>query len=423
MPVSGAIVVPGDKSITHRALLLAAMAPGESRIRGALTSFDARSTARVLRQLGALIGHLREGADLAVRGVGRLRRPPAALNCGNSGTTARLLMGLLAAHPFRAVLTGDSSLRRRPMRRVTEPLGRMGARFEGRDPDRLPLVVEGGALAPLTWELPVASAQVKGALLLAGAAAGVAVRLREAAGPSRDHTERLLRSLGYAIDDRGGWIVMEPTGAFQPLDLQVPGDPSSAAFLIGAAILADRGSLRLPGVGVNPTRTGFLRVLARMGAEVRQESETVRSEEPVADLVAEPARLRGVEVNAAEVPSLIDEVPILAVLASQASGSTVFRGVGELRVKESDRLSLLADNLRAVGGRATVQGDDLIVEGTGLAPRGRVRTDGDHRIAMAFAVLGTAPGASIEVDDPSAAEVSFPHFDRVLRLATGGPRR
>lgn len=416
MIVGGSVRVPGDKSITHRALLLAAMARGTSHVGGALSSLDARSSARVLRQLGADISPLRAGAVVRVEGRGRLRQPDAVLDCGNSGTTTRLLLGLLAGHRLRATLTGDASLRRRPMRRVTVPLGRMGARFDEHGGDGLPLTVRGGSLVPLRYEMPVSSAQIKSAILLAGLAGRVAVELREPHGRSRDHTERLLGAFGYGVEeDADGWVRFAPTGRIEPFDLQVPGDPSSAAFLVGAAVLAERGELRIAGVGVNPTRTGFLRVLERMGAPVRLEEETDHFGEPVADLIAAPAPLRATEVAAGEIPGLIDEIPMLAALASRASGTTIFRDVGELRVKESDRLGLIASNLRAIGAAAEVVGDDLHVEGGAGAPRGSVRTAGDHRLAMAFAVLGTLPGARIRIDDLACAAVSFPAFPATLR--------
>ncbi len=415
MKVAGTVRAPGDKSITHRALMLGALARGESHVGGALTSLDARSSARVLRQLGADISPLREGDSLRLRGRGRLRAPDTTLNCGNSGTTTRLLLGMLAGHRFRARLTGDASLRRRPMRRVTLPLGRMGARFEEHGGDGLPLTVRGGALRPLRYEMPVSSAQIKSALLLAGVVGGVPVDLREPAGRSRDHTERMLRAFGYAVEERNGWIEFRPGGRIEPFDIQVPGDPSSAAFLVCAAALAEAGELRIAGVGVNPTRIGFLRVLERMGATVRQETGDTSFGEPVADLVVGPAPLRSTEVQAGEIPGLIDEIPMLAVLASRAAGETVCRDVGELRVKESDRLGLIADNIRAVGGKAEVRGDDLYVEGVEHPPRGRVRTAGDHRIAMAFAVLGTLPGARVAIDDLACAAVSFPGFPEALR--------
>ncbi|HET9041433.1 MAG TPA: 3-phosphoshikimate 1-carboxyvinyltransferase [Gemmatimonadales bacterium] len=415
MIVGGAVRVPGDKSITHRALLLGALARGQSHIGGALTSLDARSSARVLRQLGADISPLRPASVVSIAGRSRLRRPEGTLDCGNSGTTTRLLLGLLAGHAFSATLTGDASLRRRPMRRVTVPLARMGARFTEHAGDGLPLTVRGGPLTSLTYEMPVSSAQIKSALLLAGLAGGVEVALREPHGRSRDHTERLLRAFGYRVDEADGWIRFVPTGRLEPFDMQVPGDPSSAAFLVGAAVLAEGGELRIAGVGVNPTRTGFLAVLRRMGAEVDVEETTEHFGEPVADLLVRPAVLRATEVAAGEIPGLIDEIPLLAVLASRAEGTTVFRQVGELRVKESDRLGLIAENLRAVGAAAEVSGDDLLVEGGSAPPRGRVRTAADHRLAMAFAVLGTVPQARIRVDDMACAAVSFPRFPETLR--------
>ena len=423
MIVGGTVRVPGDKSITHRALLLGAMARGRSHVGGALTSLDARSSARVLRQLGANISPLRPASVVSVGGQGRLRRPVATLDCGNSGTTTRLLLGLLAGHRFPATLTGDASLRRRPMRRVTVPLARMGARFTERVGDGLPLTVRGGSLAALTYELPVSSAQIKSALLLAGLAGGVEVALREPHGRSRDHTERLLRAFGYKVEEADGWVRLAPTGRLEPFEMQVPGDPSSAAFLIGAAVLAEGGELRIAGVGVNPTRVGFLAVLARMGAPVVVEDMTEHFGEPVASLVVRPAGLRATEVTPGEIPGLIDEIPLLAILASRAEGTTVFRQVGELRVKESDRLALIAENLRAVGGTAEISGDDLYVEGASRPPRGSVRSAGDHRLAMAFAVLGTVPGARVRVDDMASAAVSFPRFPETLRgLARRGRR-
>lgn len=415
MIVGGSVRVPGDKSITHRALLFAALARGSSHIGGALTSLDARSTARVLRQLGAEVGPLTPGRVVPVLGRGRLRRPEARLNCGNSGTTTRLLLGLLAAHKFAATLTGDASLRRRPMRRVAEPLARMGARFQEHGGDGLPLTIRGGALQSIHYDLPVSSAQLKSAVILAALAAGIPVSVREPHGRSRDHTERMLAGFGFTVTSHpDGRIDFVPDGRIEPFDMQVPGDPSSAAFLAGAALLAEAGELRLANVGVNPTRTGFLAVLERMGAAPALDDPRVEFGEPVADIVLRPAPLRATEVTAGEIPSLIDEIPLLAVCAARAEGTTIFREVGELRVKESDRLGLIAENLRAVGCTADVQGNDLFVTGSDHTPAGRVRTAGDHRLAMAFAVLGTVPGARIRVDDPACAAVSFPGFAETL---------
>ncbi|HET8632703.1 MAG TPA: 3-phosphoshikimate 1-carboxyvinyltransferase [Gemmatimonadales bacterium] len=421
MYVGGSVRVPGDKSITHRALMLAALAAGESVVRGALTSLDARSSARVLRQLGADVSPLRPGAEVRIRVRGRLRRPGETLHCGNAGTTARLMAGILAAQPLAVRLTGDASLRRRPMRRITVPLGQMGARFDPADADRLPFRLTGGRLRALRYDLPVSSAQVKSALLLAGACGGVDVSLREPGGLSRDHTERMLRALGFDVRTSAGRIEFRAGGTFRPFEFDVPADPSSAAFLVGAAVLADGGTLTLPGVGLNPTRTGFLSVLERMGAAIPVEDQREQMGEPVGTLLVSPAALSGTVVSASEIPGLVDEVPMLAVLAARARGETRFCSVGELRVKESDRLGLLASNLTALGQRAQVDGDDLVIEGTATPPRGRVRTDGDHRIAMAFRVLGTVAGAQVRIDDMKCADVSFPRFERVL-VSILGPR-
>lgn len=418
MIVSGSVTVPGDKSVTHRALLFGALASGRSTLEGALTSLDARSTARVLRQLGVEVSPLREGWPVQVVGPRRLVEPTQVLHCGNSGTTARLGLGLLAGRPLEATFTGDRSLRRRPMRRVTDPLEAMGARVDPARGDGLPVTIRGGRLRPLVWELPVSSAQLKSALLLAGVTGRVGVRVREPGGRSRDHTERLLRTFGYtATEGADGWLEFEPTGRVEPFSLRVPGDPSSAAFLVGAATLAEAGELRIERVGVNPTRTGFLEVLRRMGGRVGIENRAEDQGEPLADLVVRPATLRATTVAPEEIPGLIDEIPLLAVLAAraEAGGESVFEEVGELRVKESDRLELLARNLRAVGVGAEAGRNRLHVRGTSRPPRGRIVSQGDHRIAMAFAVLGTVPGARVAIDDLRCAEVSFPGFAGALR--------
>jgi 3-phosphoshikimate 1-carboxyvinyltransferase len=415
MNVAGWVRVPGDKSITHRALFLAAMARGTSYIGAPLTSLDARATASVLRRLGVMVSALAPQRVVQVTGRGKLHAPATPLDCGNSGTTARLSLGLLAAHRFSARLTGDASLRRRPMRRVTIPLGLMGARFHEHHGDGLPLDVRGARLHPLEYPMPVSSAQIKSALLLAGYAGGVAVRLKEPTGRSRDHTERMLRHFGCSVAERNGWIAFEPSFRIPAFEMQVPGDISSAAFLVGAAIMAESGELGIHGVGLNPTRTGFLAVLERMGARILVENANLEGGEPIGDLLVRPAALNATEVVPSEIPGIIDEIPLLAVLASRARGVTVFREAGELRVKESDRLSLLASNLRSVGGRAQVDGNDLLVEGTNPPPAGRVTTEGDHRLAMAFAVLGTLSGSRVKVDNLACADVSFPGFLPALR--------
>ncbi len=414
MTVQGVVRPPGDKSISHRALMLAALARGRSELSGLLTGEDVKSTARVLRQLGVAIGAVRQDR-VSVRGS-RLRSPIARLNCGNSGTTARLLLGILAGQRFAATLTGDGSLRRRPMRRVTEPLRAMGARIAAAD-DTLPVTIRGGRLHAFEYTSPVASAQVKSALLFAGLTGRVAVTVHEPYR-SRDHTERLLAHLGCDLHVRDRAVSFQPSAVSHKLpgfELAVPGDVSSAAFLVAAALLAEAGELLIANVGVNPTRTGFLVVLERMGARVERLNLSDAGGEPVADLLVRPAALRGTEVAADEVPTLVDEVPVLAVLASRASGATVFREVGELRVKESNRLELVAANLRAVGVSAEARGNDLHVEGSSRPPRGRIETARDHRLAMAFAVLGTVEGAAVALSERRSVAISYPGFFRDLK--------
>jgi 3-phosphoshikimate 1-carboxyvinyltransferase len=420
MRVNGVVRVPGDKSISHRALFVAALARGQSGLTGLLTGEDVKSTARVLRQLGVGVSAVRSDGLVTVRGA-RFRAPQAVLHCGNSGTTARLGLGAIAGHPLRARLTGDASLRRRPMGRVVEPLRSMGATFAG-DGATLPLTVRGGRLHGITYASPVASAQVKSALLLAAQAGRVPITITEP-WRSRDHTERLFVHLGLDLHENKGAIRFQPSAdGVRPFELTVPGDLSSAAFLVAAAVLAETGELLIESVGVNPTRTGFLVVLERMGAHVERLNLGAEGGEPVADLLVRPAALVGTEVLAAEIPSLVDEVPVLAVLASRATGETVFREVGELRVKESNRLGLVAANLRALGGEAEARGNDLFVRGANRPPRGRVDTAHDHRLAMAFGVLGTLPGAEVRLSERASVAVSYPGFFRALHRIGGHAR-
>jgi 3-phosphoshikimate 1-carboxyvinyltransferase len=411
--VSGDVTVPGDKSMTHRALMFSAVADGESRLRGLLPGADCRSTASVLRALGvAAPGPPADGSEIRVvgRGIGAWREPREWLDCGNSGTTARLMMGLLASRPFNATLTGDESLRSRPMRRITTPLERMGARFQELGASgTLPIEVGGGPLRPLHYASPKASAQIKSAVLLAGLGAGVPVSV----------TERMLRALGEfvktSVADGAVHVSLTPSGrALPPLDLSVPGDPSSAAFLVALALLADEGELRIRDVCVNPTRTGFFDLVARMGARLTRENQREEGGELVADLVVRPARLRGIEVGGQEVPAAIDEIPMLAVLAVRAEGETRITGAGELRVKETDRIAAVAGNLRALGVDAEELEDGLIVRGTDRPLSGAVQSFDDHRIAMAFGVLGARPENAIEIDDRAVVDVSFPGFWELL---------
>jgi 3-phosphoshikimate 1-carboxyvinyltransferase len=429
--ISAEVRVPGDKSLTHRALMFAAAARGESRLSGLLPGADCRSTAAVLGALGADIPPLPSGGEeirIQSAGIGSWHAPAGILDCGNSGTTVRLLMGLLAGRPFCSTLTGDQSLRSRPMRRVTEPLSRMGARVrELGEPDRLPVELCGGPLEPLSYRSPKASAQIKSALLLAGLSGGVEVEVWEP-GLSRDHTERILRALGARVEghrDGDGWLVRfePPAEALPPLEMQVPGDPSSAAFVLSVALLAEEGEIMVPAVGINPTRTGFFAAVARMGGRIEMVNQRESGGEPVADLVARPAALRGIEVGGEEVPSMIDELPVLAVLAARAEGETVVRGAEELRAKESDRITAVVDNLRAIGVEAEELPDGFIVRGTDRPLAGRVRTHHDHRIAMAFGVLGALPGAQLDIEAPDIVDVSFPGFWETVRALGGRTAR
>jgi 3-phosphoshikimate 1-carboxyvinyltransferase len=419
------IRVPGDKSISHRALMLAPLAEGTSRIRGLAYGADVRATAVAMRALGASATHpLEAGAPLEVVGPVELRSPSSAIDCGNSGTTARLLIGLIAGSSVSATLDGDDSLRRRPMARVVDPLRRAGGALrELGESGHLPIEIDGRALTAIEHESEVASAQVKSALLLAGLASRVPVTVIEP-GASRDHTERMLRAMGARVAgepvERGVRVSCEPpAGPLKPIDLSVPGDFSAAAFWLALAVLGGCGDeVRVEGVGLNPGRTGFLRALQAMGASCDVVTTHDEAGEPVGDAAARPSTLRGAEIAPEWVPSLIDEIPILACVASRAVGTTVIRGARELRVKESDRIAALHSNLVSLGVSSRELPDGLEIEGGGGALRGTVEARGDHRIAMAFAVLGAVPGNSIAVDDRTCVQVSYPGFwEELARVA------
>lgn len=402
--------VPGDKSISHRALILAALGRGTSRVRGILRSADVRSTAGVLRALGASIPDLDADAVVVV-GVGLrgLRPPHGALDCGNSGTTARLMAGVVAGAGCVARFEGDASLSRRPMRRVAAPLEAMGARVELPSHGGLPMTVHGGALRGVTWHAEVASAQVKSAILLAGLVANVPVEVHEPAA-TRDHTERMLRARGVDVRVEGLDVMLLPAARLDAGEIDVPGDPSSAAFFAGLAAAGGAREVVLENVGINPARTGAFQVLRRMGASLRFDTVAEQGGEPVATVVAARAALRGTIITPDEVPSLIDELPLLACVAARAEGETRVTGAAELRVKESDRITAVVENLRAVGADAEELPDGFVVRGSDRPLAGRVRTHADHRIAMAFGVLGAVSGDAITLDDPSCVAVSYPTF-------------
>ncbi|MBL6935996.1 MAG: 3-phosphoshikimate 1-carboxyvinyltransferase [Alphaproteobacteria bacterium] len=436
----GRAAPPGDKSISHRALLLGALAVGETVIDGLLESDDVRGTADALRALG--VGISREetkssapqsgdnqSGDNRYRvngvGLGGLRQPSETLHMGNSGTGARLLMGVLATHPVTAVLTGDSSLNERPMARVTEPLRRTGAEIQARDGERLPATVRGAAEpVPLTHTLAVASAQVKSALLLAGLNAPGQTSVTEPL-PSRDHTERLLRHFGVTVDteqeeEEGGAQTVTLTGypEIAAAQVSVPGDPSSAAFPAVAALILPGSEVTLEGVCVNPLRMGLYDTLGEMGADITIENQRDSCGEPVADLVVRTPRdgLRGIEVSPARAPSMIDEYPILAVAAAFAQGTTVLHGLAELRVKESDRLAAMARGLAACGVTVKEEEDSLTIEGQGTPPAGGATIDAglDHRMAMAFLVFGMAAKKPVTVEGSDVIATSFPGFAEIM---------
>ena len=422
--LAGTIRVPGDKSISHRSLMFGALAIGETRVQGLLEGEDVLNTAKAMRALGASVERVEgpSGVSWIVRGrgVGGLLEPDGVLDMGNSGTGARLLTGLLASHAMTAVMTGDDSLRSRPMGRVVEPLQSMGGSFVSRSGHRLPLTVIGtGDPLPIVYQSPVASAQVKSAVLLAGLQARGATTVIEPAA-TRDHTERMLRHFGAEVvsepvTDRPGAVAVTLTGQpeLEGSDVVVPGDPSSAAFLAVAAIITEGSDITLQSVGLNPHRIGLFETLREMGADLVMENERDEAGEPVGDLHVRSSKLKGVTVPADRAPSMIDVYPILAVAAACATGETRMEGLAELRVKESDRLAAIAAGLKVCGVSSVIEGDTLSVQG---APPGHVPGGGvvsvnmDHRIAMSFLVLGLSAERAIGIDDESAIATSYPNF-------------
>jgi 3-phosphoshikimate 1-carboxyvinyltransferase len=406
--------VPGDKSISHRALILGALATGRTRIRGLLEAEDVINTARAVAALGAPASSRGEHWEVLGRGVGGLSQPAAPLDFGNSGTGSRLMMGVIAGHDIEAALTGDASLSRRPMGRVLRPLKQMGLEVVD-DREMLPLTLRGTAsLVPIAYELPVPSAQVKSAVLLAGLMAAGETSVIEAE-PTRDHTERMMSYFGARVstESAGGKtrITVRGDGELEGRDVTVPGDPSSAAFLVAAALIVPGSDVTVAGVLANPTRTGFYTTLREMGANIELLDLREEGGEPVADIRARFSRLEGARVPAARAPSMIDEYPILAAVAAFADGATVMEGLAELKVKESDRLAATAAGLAANGVAARVDGDTLTVMGSReVEGGGTVATHLDHRIAMSFLVLGLGAARPVTVDDASMIATSFPDF-------------
>ena len=419
-PLAGTVDIPGDKSISHRALILGALAVGETRISGLLEGEDVIATAAAVRAFGAQVDRLDDGEwRVSGVGVGGFSEPGDVIDCGNAGTGVRLIMGAMATTAITAVFTGDASLRRRPMGRVTEPLALFGAEAVGRAGGLLPLALVGAREpAPVEFHLPVASAQVKSAMLLAALnAPGESVVIEPT--PTRDHTERMLSAFGAAVaveeTEEGRAIRLGGRRELDPQPIAVPRDPSSAAFPVAAALLVEGSEVTVPRIALNPTRAGFYETLADMGADIAFENRREEGGEPVADLRARFSALRGVEVPPERAASMIDEYPILAALAACAEGETVMRGVEELRVKESDRIAAMAEGLRACGVPVEEFADGLAVSGVGRPSGGaRVATRLDHRIAMSFLVLGLACRAPVTIDDARPIDTSFPGFEPLM---------
>ena len=411
----GEIRVPGDKSISHRAVMLGAIAEGDTRIDGFLQGEDCLATLNAFRAMGVAI----DGPDagrVVVHGVGKrgLRRPDGPLDLGNSGTSMRLLAGLLSGQGFNITLSGDASLSRRPMRRVTEPLAQMGAKIEPMPGGTPPLKITApSTLKGIHYGMPVASAQVKSSLLLAGLYAEGTTCVREPA-PTRDHTERMLRALGYPVTRRDDWVCLAGDGHLNGTLIDVPADISSAAFFMVGASLAAGSELLLRHVGINPTRTGIIEILNRMGADIELINKTQAGDEPVTDIKVRAARLKGIDITPELVPLAIDEFPVIFIAAACAEGRTVLSGAHELRVKESDRIQAMADGLQACGITANPTPDGIVIDG-GAMTGGVIDSHGDHRIAMAFAIAGILAQNPIVIKDCDNVNTSFPDFAELAR--------
>ncbi|TIX50301.1 3-phosphoshikimate 1-carboxyvinyltransferase [Alteraurantiacibacter aquimixticola] len=428
--LSGTIRVPGDKSISHRSLMLGALAVGETRVTGLLEGEDVLATAAAMRQMGATITREDDGTwSIHGVGVGGLLQPAAPLDMGNSGTSTRLLMGLVASHAITATFVGDASLSKRPMRRVIDPLSQIGAEFEASEGGTLPLTLRGISPAvPITYRLPVASAQVKSAVLLAGLNTAGTTTVIEPV-PTRDHSERMLKGFGadLSVEEKDGEriITLKGEAELKPQTITVPGDPSSAAFFVVAALLVPGSDVLIENVGLNPTRAGLFGVLRQMGGSIEEVNAREVGGEPVADLRVRHSMLRGIAVDPAVAPSMIDEFPVLFVAAALAEGTTTTTGLDELRVKESDRLTAMAEALTLAGAKFEEHEDGLTIHGTGGDPLpgtgegAAVVSHLDHRIAMSMAVAGLASRNGVEIDDVRPIATSFPNFIALMESLAG----
>lgn len=415
--IAGEIAMPGDKSISHRAVMAGAIAQGSTRVRGLLDSDDCNYTIRAFQEMGIAVKKDKDITYIEGKALNGLSRPAKPLNVGESGTTMRILCGILAGQDFETTLVGAESLSHRPMKRVVEPLSLMGVDIKARDHDLPPLVIRGGNVRPIDYRMPVSSAQVKSAILFAGLYAGGATRVEEAA-KTRDHTERMLKYFGADIrTDRKGVCV---TGGreLSPKELEIPGDISSASFFIAAATLLEGSKLRIENVGVNPTRAGILNVLSKMGARIRIRNKR-EVYEPVADIDVEHARTRGIIITKEIIPSVIDELPVIFVIAALSRGRTVIKGAQELRVKETDRIGSMVSNLAKMGARIEAKADEVVIEGVSGLHGADLKSFGDHRTCMSMAVAALAAKGESRIDDAGCVTKSFPQFfdllDRVTR--------
>ncbi len=420
--LAGALAVPGDKSVSHRSLILNAIANGDATVTGLSDGADVQSTAACLRAMGVSIEPLDEPGSFRVAGPGpRLQEPADLLDAGNSGTSMRLLSGLLASQDFVSVLTGDGSLRSRPMGRIVQPLQQMGAAIMGRRDNTLaPLTIRGGSLRSIEYEMPVASAQVKSCLMLAGLSAAGPTILRQPA-LSRDHTERMMSAMGARVETDGLTLTLHPA-ALQAVDVAVPGDISSAAFWMVAGLIHPNARVTITGVGLNPSRAGIIDALQMMGAgdSLLLENERVEGGEPVADVVASSASLKGIDLGGDIIPIMIDELPVLAVAACFAEGDTVIRDAAELRVKESDRIATTVSELTRLGGHLEPREDGMVIHGVGRLAGSTVESHGDHRLAMSMAVAGLAASGVTRIQGAEDAAVSYPTFWEHLTSLSGG---
>jgi 3-phosphoshikimate 1-carboxyvinyltransferase len=418
--LTGRVAIPGDKSVSHRAFLIGGLSNGRYRVTHWLRADDVGRSRTAMAALGVASRDQGDAVEVEGQGLESLRAPVAPLDMGNSGTTTRLLMGILAGCPFKSELFGDDSLSKRPMKRVTAPLSQMGARFEGpKGTDFLPLSVNGGKLKGIRYELPVASAQVKSALLLAGLYAEGPTTVIEPL-PTRDHTERMLEYLGAKLTRNGPQITIHPGDPLKARDLRVPGDFSSAAFFLVAGSIVPGSKITVEGVGLNPTRTALLTLLKRMGAEIAIQMHPESGPEPIGDLTVSYRPLKAIEVEPELVPNAIDEIPILTVAATQAEGVTRITGAAELRVKETDRIRSMVAGLSAMGAKIKAEGDSLIVEGPTPLKGAAVESFGDHRTAMALAVAALTAKGNTVISGSEWVTISFPDFfDRLAALQSG----